>query len=65
MTGIVKKLLTDKRCGFITGQANKVDYFFHASSLKNIGYDELEEGREVIFEDVEGVKGPRAEDVYV
>jgi CspA family cold shock protein len=63
MTGTIKKLLTDKRCGFIT--AGGKDYFFHASNLKNADYEALEEGREVTFEDADGLKGPRAEDVYV
>ena len=63
MIGTIKKLLKEKNCGFITCR-NK-DYFFHASALKNIRYDELVEGQEVEFEDVEEQKGPRAEDIYV
>ncbi len=64
MTGTIKKLLTDKRCGFIRGE-NKIDYFFHEKALKNAKYNDLGEGQEVTFEDSEGTKGPRAEDVYV
>jgi CspA family cold shock protein len=64
MTGQIKKLIKDKKCGFIRGENNK-DYFFHASTLKNARYEELGEGQEVTFEDAEGVKGPRAEDVFV
>lgn len=67
MTGIIKKLLSEKRCGFITGQQDKRDYFFHQSALKNTEYDQLGLGQEVTFEDAEGSqgKGPRAEDIYV
>ena len=70
MTGTIKKLLADKHCGFITshgtpGRGPKKDYFFHASSLKNAKFEELGEGQEVTFEDAEGTKGPRAEDVYI
>ena len=64
MTGTIKTLLTEKGCGFIKGE-DGVDYFFHRSALKNVSFDELERGREVTFEDAEGEKGPRAEDVYV
>lgn len=64
MIGTIKKLLVDKRCGFIQGE-NRIDYFFHESVLKNATYDSLGEGQEVTFEDSEGTKGPRAEDVFV
>lgn len=64
MNGTIKTLLKDKKCGFITGEDGK-DYFFHASALKNVDYESLERGTEVTFEDAEGAKGPRAEDVYV
>ena len=64
MNGIVKKLTIDKGYGFILGD-NKKEYFFHMSALKNVSMGELQEGREVTFEDTEGQKGPRAEDIYV
>ena len=64
MKGTIKTLLEKKRCGFITGEDGK-DYFFHQSALKNAKFDELGVGQEVEFEDAEGEKGPRAEDVYV
>ena len=64
MKGTIKKLLTEKGCGFIKGD-DRVEYFFHQSALKNAKFDELGEGQEVTFEDAEGSKGPRAEDVYI
>lgn len=64
MTGTIKTLLKDKRCGFIQGE-DKRDYFFHQSALKNTEYDKLQLGDDVTFEDSEGAKGLRAEDVYV
>lgn len=64
MIGKIKTLLRDKRCGFIKGSDNR-DYFFHQSSLKNVQFDDLELQQEVEFEDSEGTKGPRAEDVFV
>lgn len=63
MTGTIKRLAKDKGWGFI--RCGSTDYFFHRTSVKNGKWDELEEGQEVTFEDVESDKGPRAEDVYV
>lgn len=62
MTGVVKMVDLAKKFGFITGQ-DKADYFFHESGLKNCSLSDLQKGREVTFEEVEGKKGPRAEDI--
>lgn len=64
MTGKVKNVHPDKGFGFIQGE-NGTEYFFHRSAVKNCTFEELKAGREVTFEDSEGTKGPRAEDVYV
>ena len=64
MTGIVKKIVVDKGFGFILGE-DKKDYFFHRTSLKNAQFEDLTVGDEVTFEDAEGSKGPRAEDIYI
>jgi cold shock protein len=64
MTGTIKRLLKDKKCGFVRG-SDGLDYFFHQSALKNCGYDDLAEGREVTFEESVSAKGLRAEDVFV
>lgn len=63
MNGTIKRVYAEKGFGFIVGE-DKVEYFFHRSSLKNVDISELQEGREVTFEDAEGPKGPRAEDVF-
>lgn len=64
MTGTIKKLVADKKFGFITDQKGK-EYFFHQSALKNAQFDKLVEGQDVTFEETEGQKGLRAEDVFV
>lgn len=64
MTGVIKNVNKEKNYGFIKGEDGK-EYFVHSSALKNCTMDDLEPGREVTFEDAEGPKGPRAEDVYV
>lgn len=64
MTGKIVRLMQEKGFGFIQGE-NRLEYFFHRTSLKNARFDELEQGQDVTFEDAEGDKGLRAEDVYV
>ena len=65
MTGKIARLMTDKGFGFIRAANSKTEYFFHRSACKNCRFEDLQEGQEVTFEDSEGEKGPRAEDVYV
>ncbi len=59
--GTIKKL-TDKGFGFIdTGGGS--DIFFHMSALEGVRFEELHEGQSVTFNEGEGPKGPRAENV--
>lgn len=59
--GTIKRL-TDKGFGFIdTGDGN--DIFFHMSALEGCHYDDLTEGQRVSFNQGQGPKGPRAENV--
>jgi len=60
--GQIKKL-TDKGFGFISGDNGEI--FFHQSALQDVRYDELREGQTVEYEEGEGPKGPRAENVRV
>lgn len=64
MNGKVTRVMIDKGFGFIQGADNK-EYFFHHTAVKNAKIETLEKGTEVTFEESEGAKGPRAEDVYV
>lgn len=64
MQGSIVRKVADKGFGFIRG-TNGHEYFFHASALKNIKFDDVQIGQEVMFEDEEGTKGPRAADIYV
>ncbi|MCH2115567.1 MAG: cold shock domain-containing protein [Pirellulales bacterium] len=61
--GTIKRL-TDKGFGFIdTGTSN--DIFFHSSDLEGVSYDELQEGVRVSYNEGQGPKGPRAENVQL
>jgi cold shock protein len=61
MSGTIKRL-TDKGFGFIaTSDGN--EYFFHQSACSGVRFDELREGQQVTFEQGQGPKGPRAENV--
>lgn len=64
MKGTIKTLVKDKKFGFIKSEGG-ADFFFHHSALKNTEFDSLTLGQEVEFEDSEGAKGPRAEDIFV
>ena len=59
--GTIKRL-TDRGFGFIDTGSDK-DLFFHSSSLEGIGYEELQEGQRVSYNEGRGPKGPCAENV--
>ena len=62
-TGIVKKLVSERGFGFITGDDGK-DYFFHRSSLApTLDFDRLAGGEKVQFEIESDPKGARAANV--
>ena len=61
--GTIKRL-TDKGFGFINTGGDK-DIFFHMSSLEEVRFEELREGQRVSFNEGQGPKGPRAENVRV
>ena len=56
--GTIKKLVTDKGFGFISGE--KGDIFFHLSSVQGKRFEELSEGESVEYETEISQKGPRA-----
>lgn len=62
-TGTVKKLVSERGFGFITGEDGK-DYFFHRSALgASLDFDRLTGGERVQFEIERDPKGARARDV--
>lgn len=65
MNGTVKRLVKDKKFGFIKGEDGS-EYFFHQSALRaGAAFDQLREGDEVTFEEEASAKGPRASEVYL
>lgn len=60
MKGTIKKLVSDKFFGFITGDGLEKDLFFHANNLVGVGFEELREGDAVTFEKENSEKGPNA-----
>ena len=59
--GTIKRL-TDKGFGFISTGGSK-DLFFHSSALLGVRFEELREGQKVSYDEGQGPKGPRAENV--
>ena len=62
MTGtIVRK--RDNGYGFIKPDNGEKDVFFHAQSLVEIAFDDLQEGEKVTCDVEQGPKGPAAANV--
>ncbi len=57
--GIVAKK-TENGFGFIKRENQDKDLFFHSNELRNVSFDELQEGDKVSFEVGESPKGPNA-----
>ena len=62
LKGKVKWFSEAKGYGFIEVDGNK-DIFVHYSAIQNEGFKTLNEGQEVVFEVVDGAKGPQASNV--
>jgi len=60
MKGTIKKMITEKGFGFITGEGLAKDLFFHSNSLVGVGFTDLREGDAVTFETEDSPKGPSA-----
>ncbi len=59
--GTIKKLISEKGFGFIAGERGEL--FFHRSAVEGASFDELQEGQTVEYQEGQGPKGPRAENV--
>ena len=61
-TGTVKWFNSEKGFGFITVEGGN-DVFAHFSAIQGEGFKTLEEGQKVLFEIVEGDRGPQAANI--
>lgn len=62
MTGTIKRIVHDKGYGFVRTPQG-LEYFFHRSAVPQGGFDALQEGQPVHFEEEQSPKGPRATNV--
>ena len=63
MTGIIARKKDDNGYGFIKPDDGGKDVFFHAQSLVEVAFDDLQEGDKVTFDVEQGPKGPAATNV--
>jgi len=62
-TGTIKKVISDRGFGFISGEDGK-DYFFHRDALADsLSFDRLAGGERVEFDIQASQRGPRAVNV--
>ena len=59
--GTIKKVISDKGFGFIKGDNEEI--FFHRSAVEGTSFEELREGQAVEYNEGQGPKGKRAENV--
>ena len=64
MNGTIRRLVAEKPFGFIRDERGQ-DYFFHVTSLRNCGFEELFEGALVRFNEAGSDRGPRAGEVWL
>lgn len=62
MNGTIKTI-TDRGFGFISIEGESKDLFFHSKELQGVTFEELNVGDAVLFEVVDGPKGPSATNV--
>ena len=63
MTGMIKRIVSEKGFGFIVASGDNKEYFFHSSACVSEPFDSLREGQNVTFDVGQGPTGPRAENV--
>ncbi len=61
--GTIARLVKEKGFGFISREGEEKDLFFHSNELKDVTFEELNEGDKLTFEVAESPKGPNAVNV--
>ena len=62
-TGLVKWFNDSKGFGFIQADGNERDVFVHYTAISGEGFKTLAEGQRVMFDLIDGPKGPHATNV--
>jgi cold shock protein len=62
-TGTVKWFNDSKGYGFVQGEGEARDIFVHYTAIQGEGFKTLAEGQKVVFDLIDGPKGPQASNV--
>ena len=60
MQGIIKKIVAERKFGFIGQEGVEKDVFFSSAKLDGVNFEDLKEGDTVTFEVEQGDRGPAA-----
>jgi len=60
--GTIKRLVRDRGFGFIRDDGGQ-EFFFHRSAVRDVPFEQLNEGQRVLFEEEPSGKGPRASNI--
>lgn len=60
--GTIKRLVRDRGFGFIRDDGGQ-EFFFHRSAVRDVAFEQLNEGQRVLFEEEPSGKGPRANNI--
>jgi CspA family cold shock protein len=60
--GTIKRLVRDRGFGFIRDDGGQ-EFFFHRSAVRDVAFEQLNEGQRVSFDEEPSAKGPRANNI--
>lgn len=63
--GVITRVVSDKGFGFVEAAGHAADFFFHASDLSGLEFDDQLQGRRVVFEPSTNARNGKAKAIRV